>query len=115
MIDVTLDLRGVRPVSTITTEWVVSSRPSRHPVRQWAATMHPLEQNLLSGVAGASLTLCRTEDLETGPAADRWAGRRVREHAARGRRPTLKDVVAGRLTRRRLRSCRPRERAGLVV
>ncbi|MBN4047591.1 hypothetical protein JYT71_01135 [Acidimicrobiaceae bacterium AH-315-P05] len=92
-LDVTIDLRGVRSPRSITTEWVVTSRPSSNPLTQWGAAMVPLEQNLISDVAGESLTLCRTADMSTGKSADRWAELTVLRHAHRGRPPGIRGAI----------------------
>ena len=84
-LDVVFDLKGVRRTEDIDAEWVVTSKPSRCPVRQWGSVMRPLEQNLLSTVAGESLTLCRVGDVAQGPKAGRAAERTVALHGDRGR------------------------------
>jgi len=96
-LDVSIDLRGVRSPPSITTEWVVTSRPSSRPVSQWGAEMVPLEQNLISEVPGKALTLCRTADMSIGKAADRWAELTVLRHAHRGRPPGIRGALRRRV------------------
>jgi len=95
--DVSFDLRGLRQPNAITTEWVVTSRPSTAPVEQWGAVMHPLEQNLISGVRGTDLTLCLTRDMATGLAADRVAELTVLRHAHHGRPPGVRGALRRRV------------------
>jgi len=92
-LDLSLDLRGVRSPDSITTQWVVTSRPSMHPQRQWGSAMHPLEQNLLSDVPGSDLSLCLTRQMSTGPAADRVAELTVFRHGHHGRPPGVRGAL----------------------
>ncbi len=92
-LDVVFDLRGVRRREQLGRDWVVTSRPSSHPVRQWGALMHPLEQNLISGVGGDDLTLCRAEHVEFGSRSDRRAESVVVRHGSRGRPPGLRSSL----------------------
>lgn len=98
-LDVTFDLRAVRAPADIATDWVVTSRPSRRAVKQWGASMHPLEQNLLSDVAGECLSLCRVEDMTTGKRADLIAEQTVMHHGHHGRPPGLRAALRRRLLR----------------
>jgi len=92
-LDVSLDLRGVRQPDAVTTEWVVTSRPSTVPVGQWGSVMHPLEQNLISDVPGTDLTLCLTQHMSTGPTADRAAEQTVFGHGHHGRPPGVRGAM----------------------
>jgi len=93
-LDVTIDLRGTRGPDDFDTTWVVTSRPSRDAVQEWGATMHPLEQNLLSDVAGTSLRLCRAADVIEGSRADAVARRVVELHALHGQKVGVRATVA---------------------
>ena len=101
-LDVTIDLRGLRPPKTITTEFVVTTRSTSAAIRSWGAQMHPLEQNLISNVTGTAISLARTEHL-----IDDNRSRRRSEfinvtHAFRGKPPGIRGALRRRLMRRQL-------------
>ena len=97
-LEVTIDLRGTRGPGDFETEWVVTSRPCREAVHEWGSVMHPLEQNLLAGVSGTDLVLCRAADVADGPRADSVARRTVERHASHGRVAGVGDALSGRLS-----------------
>lgn len=92
--DLTVDLRAVRDLDSVSTEWMLTTRPSRRVERSWGAAMHPLEQNVLSDVAGADIVLSTVADVERGPRSDRTAAARVARHASHGRSPGLRAALA---------------------
>lgn len=97
--DLTFDLRGLRDPNTIETEWVITSRASRHPIRQWGAVMHPLEQNLMSDVGGTRLTLCRARDVVTGHRSELQAELTVVENGYHGSPPGMRAGIRRRVAR----------------
>ena len=95
--DLAVDLLGVRDLSRLDTEWVITTKPARRIERSWGATMRPLPMNLAYDVSGSDIHLAPTADVIAGPIAERRSRSVLVRHHHRGRSPGLRSVVSRRI------------------
>ncbi len=91
-VDLTSDLLGVRDLSRIETEFVLTIRPTRAAQQQWGAHFRPLVVNVALGTEGNEISLCRVRDVLTGRRAERTTAARLQSFADRGRTPGLRTL-----------------------
>ncbi len=64
--DVEMDLNGTKAPAKIKHPFVVTSQPCLSPLRSWGLALYPREANIVEGIPGTELKLCRGEDLRPG-------------------------------------------------
>ncbi len=64
--DFEIDLNGTKAQSKIRQPFVVTSQPCRSPIRTWGLSLYPHEANVVEGIPGSDLKLCRRENLRPG-------------------------------------------------
>lgn len=88
--DYEVDLYATKAPRHLRADYVVTSRLCRNPRQSFGKTMWPLEANLIEGMPGEAINLCRREEMRW----DAWADvlTRQRQHAyfARQRRTSRK-------------------------
>jgi hypothetical protein len=92
--DFTVDLLGVRHLASITTPWVITTRPVLRAEKSWGTNMRPLLANIVYGVAGDSIALARRADVIDGRLADRRSRAVLADHAFRGRQPGPRALLS---------------------
>jgi hypothetical protein len=65
-LDFELDLNGTKTRSKIHHQYVITSQPSISAIRTWGLEMYPPEANIVEGISGTNLKLCRAEDIRPG-------------------------------------------------
>lgn len=61
--DLDVDLNGTKSFSHLQRPFVVTSRICRSAIRRWGRELFPAEANIIEGIPGSEIALCRTEDL----------------------------------------------------
>jgi hypothetical protein len=67
-LDFEVDLNATKKLDHFRSTYVFSTRVCENPIRSYALTMYPPEANLVFGVEGSGISLCRLNDLRW----DRW-------------------------------------------
>lgn len=103
--DFAVDLLGVRDLSTVSAEHVLTTRPVDGPVRSWGASLHPLVANLVHDVQGNAIHLAATARVHTDAAAGQRSFQTLNRHAQRGRAPSGRETLhqLGSVVRERFR------------
>lgn len=62
--DFSVDLYATKRRGDITSQYVLTSRPCRNPVRTFALAMEPMEMNVIEDVRGMGLSLCQVAGVD---------------------------------------------------
>lgn len=98
-LDFDVDLEGVKSAAKLVRPFTLTTRPCRHPQQTWGMRMWPLAANIIEGVSGQGISLCRRQDVRFDWRARLTALRRLTEFYRRGRRPSLPRELLYRLWR----------------
>jgi glycosyltransferase involved in cell wall biosynthesis len=60
--DYAVDLYGAKALSHISSEYLLTSKPSREAILSFGRKLHPIEANIIEKIAGTRLFLTRTRD-----------------------------------------------------
>jgi hypothetical protein len=69
--DYEVDLNGTKAVSKIRRPYLLTTKPSRNPIRTFGCAMHPREANIAACVPGTGIALCRASDVRN-DVLSRW-------------------------------------------
>lgn len=94
-LDLTVDLLAVRDPATITTEWVLTTRPVTGAARTWGLHMRPPMANLAADTPGSGIALAKRAALRTGRLADAATAAKLGAYAANGRPPGIRSAIRG--------------------
>jgi hypothetical protein len=61
--DYEVDLNGTKAVSKIRLPYVLTTKSCRNPIRTFGCVLHPREANIVAGVPGTEIALCRSSDV----------------------------------------------------
>jgi hypothetical protein len=104
--DYAVDLYATKAPAHFQAEFVLTTRPSRLPLRTFGKVMRPLEANVIASVPGPEIAFCRKEDVDTSKLASAAAIRHNDYYFAHqyrpGRRQRLRYQIAAWLYGRRL-------------
>lgn len=84
--DYELDLNGAKSPGKIRKPYALTVRPCHHPIMRFGLAMWPPEENVIAGMPGDEIALCRLADLKYGRLHDLIMGKRLYDYAIR-RRP----------------------------
>ena len=97
--DYAVDLYAIKSQANLRAEYVLTSRRCRNSIAAFGKTAWPLEMNVVEGVPGAEIFLCRAEDVRW----DRWSRLQTWYdnylYFARGRTPRVTTVLKQTLAR----------------
>jgi hypothetical protein len=91
--DYTVDLYAIKSQNNLRAEHVLTSRRCRNPIATFGKSAWPLEMNVVEGVPGAGISLCRTEDVcwDRRSRLRSWYGNYL--YFTRGRTPRTTTVL----------------------
>lgn len=64
--DYAVDFYGIKPLSSITSPYILTCQASRAPILEFGIDMRPIEMNVIENVQGKGIVLTRKADIEPG-------------------------------------------------
>lgn len=61
--DIEIDLNGLKPKDFIKKEYTLTTKKGNNPIMQWGLQLKPVELNVMMGLEGTTINLCKTADL----------------------------------------------------
>ncbi len=95
-----VDLYASKPLRHLAGELVLTTRPCRNPLRAYGRRLWPMEANVIEGIEGRGIWLCRREDLRWGRLSELWIRHAHDLYFSRGRPPGLRRWLRGRFMAR---------------
>jgi hypothetical protein len=105
-----IDLYAAKSARHLRADHVLTTRPARAPLAEFAKAMHPLEANIIAGVFGKGIALARREDVHLGKMATLAAQYDNSLYFARYRRPGRLQQLQAALAHRLYRLLERRDR-----
>jgi hypothetical protein len=62
-LDFDVDLNAAKAMRNITAPYVITTRACKKPLKTFSLSMHPAEANIIFGVDGSGINLCRSSDI----------------------------------------------------
>jgi hypothetical protein len=97
--DYAVDLNATKSKANLRSEYVLTSRRCRRPIKSFGKSRWPLEANVIEPVAGAGIYLCRTEDVRWDAVSRLLTSYSQIEFFTRGRTPRLSSALKSTLAR----------------
>lgn len=88
-----VDLYATKRPHHLRTSRVVTTRGCRSPIMKFAKDLWPLEANLIDGIRGEGISLCKTDDLEWGWFTDLVVRKSNHDFFTRKRKPGKRERI----------------------